>query len=158
MRTFLTYVLAIALLTFMAVAPIIVIGAVVYSEGMGHGGEWPSLSAWWLSISNMALLAALVAASLILVAVPAWIIWQRRFAGLHARFGHRSSLLGGPLVALAIGLAALTVRAAIWFEDFRQNVFGEAAFYILLAAIAGAAWGTVFWIRAPKPTTAGIAA
>lgn len=43
--------------------------------------------------------------------------------------------------------------------DVGNNLLGQLIVKVGLAwAIAGAAWGTVFWIRAPKPTTAGIAA
>jgi len=150
MRTLLTYVLAITLLTVMATTPIVVIGAIVYAEDMGHGGDWPSFSAWSQSLSNTGLFAGLVAIALVLIAAPTWMVWQRGFAAMHRKFGRYSNLLGGPLVALTVGFAALGVRAAIWFSDFKQSPIGETGFYLGVAAISGLVWGSVFWLRQPK--------
>ena len=158
MRTFLTYVLAIAAVAVLATAPILVVGAVVYAEGAGHGGEFPSAAVWWSALGDIGPLAGVFALCLALIAAPAWMVWERAFPRLRARLGRASSLLGGPLVALAVGSAALVVRATAWFGDFKYNPIGETSFYLAVSAIAGAIWGTVFWLRAPKPTTAGIAA
>ena len=154
MRTFLTYVLAVAIVAALATAPILVVGAVVYAQG----GEFLSAAVWWSALRDVGPFAGVVALGLALIAVPAWMVWERAFPRLRARLGRASSLLGGPLVALAVGSAALVVRATAWFGDFKYNPIGETGFYLAVSAIAGAIWGTVFWLRAPKPQTAGIAA
>ena len=50
--------------------------------------------------------------------------------------------VGYLMIAPLIGIASEPVTMEVWLE----------------LAIAGLAWGTVFWLRAPKPQTAGIAA
>ncbi|WP_417475958.1 hypothetical protein [Maricaulis sp.] len=49
---------------------------------------------------------------------------------------------GYPLVAPLIGHDLQAVTTSVWLE----------------LIIVGLVWGTVFWLRAPKPQTAGIAA
>jgi len=157
-RTFFTYVLAITTLAAVACLPLLLISAVVTSEGAGHGGEWPSLAAWGIALGSILPFAGIICVILAIIAVPAWMVWEHGFADFRARVGRRSSLVGGPLVAGLIAALGLIGRAVFWFGDFRQNPVGDTSFYISVAAVAGMLWGTVFWLRAPKPQTAGIAA
>ena len=72
---------------------------------------------------------------------------------------------------LLLGFAVFFLPPAVFFSITRalatQSDYGpefipvsDSGFLIAIAStfVAGLAWGTVFWLRAPKPQTAGIAA
>lgn len=156
MRTVFTYALAIAASTGLATLPVLLIGTAVYMEGAALRGEIPPLAALWWALTQVWWLSLIFAAALTAFAVPAWMAWARYSAW--RSLGRASMLFGGPIVGLAVAALALLARASLWFGDFRHNPLGESGFYLGGGAVVGAVWGIVFWIRAPEPTTAGIAA
>ncbi|WP_203294417.1 hypothetical protein [Maricaulis parjimensis] len=166
MRTLLTYVLAaLSAAAFPAVWG--AFEAAVYLQFEGDGSV----------LSGAAVYAAIQlivwAVALLVLGVPLWIGVQKIFAV----FGRSTAGAAGVLSAVsAFGVLFLAMWLALfqtdWFAFQRageQSVVWDLAamlglltmpgiLVILGGAVIGAAWGTVFWIRAPKPTTAGIAA
>ena len=150
MRTLLTYVLAALAVTLAAWIPLMAIAIAVlghYADGVDAGVVLASVGqTWWL--------AAVAFSASIFIVSPSWILWQRIFARFHRSIGRGFHVLSGLLLGVGLGVIALALRAAFWFRDFSANPFGEARFYLIVAAITGAIWGTVFWLREPKTTQA----
>lgn|GEM_PF-2313658 len=73
----------------------------------------------------------------------------------------RAHVVRGVAVVAVIALVFMAVLVAIsGWAAIGQSVETVSGIILGLTGLvgAGAAWGTVFWIRAPKPITAGIAA
>lgn len=151
MRTFLTYVLA-ALAAALAVT-VIVSG--LYNWDMISGvleGRYRALAVLnpllEVGFRAMGYFAAVGLATFVAV----------RFFGGAQLFG---SAIRAPLVGILIVATVAIVTFAVASSFMEVGSFADYLRSISLwgeLVLAGAAWGTVFWIRAPKPTTAGIAA
>ena len=67
-------------------------------------------------------------------------------------------VLAYSLVTLVIVLSMVQFAEIIFSSEPTFGQIAEATPTLLEVTGFGAAWGTVFWLRAPKPQTAGIAA
>ena len=156
MRTFLTYVLA-------ALAAVVVGSlsfALVLAKELSYAAE--TGDGVIMSIGNaigvgFGLLVAIPFVMLFLGVV--WLVAKRLadWAGFVVD-GQRNSWLGA-VIGLALTVSMLGSMLLQGPAEFVDG-FGFAGIVGLLAFgfFPAFAWGTVFWIRAPKPTTAGIAA
>ena len=152
MRTFLTYVLA-------ALVAALVLSGPEFMSALTSGD--PRLVAGGLAAAMVGFLIDLLVAFHVFGLV--WLI----ASSLFKRFGHEVRKMGN----LFLGAAVYALPPMVFFVLSRLTTvetgsgpnfipFSDPGFLVALATtvLAGAAWGTVFWIRAPKPTTAGIAA
>ncbi|WP_417497745.1 hypothetical protein [Maricaulis sp.] len=93
-----------------------------------------------------------------------WFVVERMGAEMIARFGLPVRLIGASVLwAVLTSIASLPPLFAVgqaFTWGFGPLLSGAPTTPVAasLFLIPGAAWGIVFWIRAPKPTTAGIAA
>jgi hypothetical protein len=150
-RTLLTYVLA-------ALAAILAAGivefadaALVYLSMLGEGS--PHLQGPAIASLLVAVPLALVAN--ILLVGPIWfgVTYIARKQGVELKWW-KYVVAGAAIYLIVVMLFAQAVNL-ISSQSLALDGLGYKA---ALLSIAGAAWGTIFWIRAPKPITAGIAA
>ncbi len=150
MRTFLTYVLAALAVTVVPVA-----AKLVSLADIPFGD--PRILAGAVSEMIVSVVLGFVWSLVVIGALWSAVGYASNALRLELR-GWRNLLRGIAAHLLQIGfvfLFALVLGA--------EAVGGMAAGFdwvatLATALVAGSIWGTVFWIRAPKPITAGIAA
>ncbi|WP_417483720.1 hypothetical protein [Maricaulis salignorans] len=154
MRAFLTYVLA-ALAAGSVFHLVPVLALLGRGEPVPEGGF-------------VVLLMTLLINSLVLVVVGS-AIWTASGALLSMIDFSRFPFLNiarGAVVFAVVGVSAVLVGSIVYGSQDQAGAMMIAAFFAAealpltgaLCAIMGAAWGTVFWLRAPKPQTTGAAA
>ena len=144
MRTFLTYVLA-------ALAATVVSSVAFIAEAPAAGSFGRQVvGILVLAVSNFVFLGA------------AWKITNLILSSPAESLSFARAIYGGALSSMAIGFVAfvalLELSGFLFSGEPTLEQLTASAPSLWASVLKGAAWGTVFWIRAPKPTTAGIAA
>jgi hypothetical protein len=150
-RTLLTYVLA-------ALAAIVFAGLIDFADAftryLAQAGQGdPAIVAPTISRLLMTVPIALVA-NIVLVG-PAWMATRFLFQRQGIEIRDWGLVATGAVIYLILITAVEQVVTLVVSQSLATNglVLRTAEHFV-----AGAAWGTVFWLRAPKPQTAGIAA
>jgi hypothetical protein len=80
-----------------------------------------------------------------------------RFFDAQRTFGSLRRALPAGVILAAIGFMVVWAAYSLISSGPAIAMLATTSFWLELV-VAGAAWGTVFWMRAAKPTTAGAAA
>jgi predicted permease len=121
---------------------------VLLEQSSGQPGEF--------STPYLLAAAAEMAVSFIIILAILGAIWALASFGLR-RISMERGAVSNVLTGVISGGFFLMVISLIAIALNPDGPNWSAIRYLMFL-LAGAAWGAVFWIRAPKPTTAGIAA
>lgn len=158
MRTFLTYVLAVlaATVVFSAGELIRFVQSSDFAAAL-DAGDPQMISGGLASLFVTVLLDFLIGLAVV------GLIWRALSTTLGRAvsvsiFSYISRGIGAHVLLAAISVAFLVAFGGVRGIDDLGVGVTELAGYLVIVLIAGVAWGTVFWMRAPKPENTGIAA
>lgn len=147
MRTLLTYVLAALAATFAICCVRLIVDAIAG----GIAGSIADFATAWIGYFGSILTLVAVVFSL------AWFVSEVVVSNLS--FGETKwSMIGRAVVVALILTVGVTIGRAGGFGAGLSEYLTGFHWFGAPQLIGAAVWGTVFWIRAPKPSTAGIAA
>lgn len=152
-RTLLTYLVA-------ALVATIVVTIVRHGATQIQGQTVISIftmTPMWLVVVYATLWRALV---LLAVVGPLWMLMRRRRNGSLGKWVRRNPVLAG---AVLVGVLGAVWVSVLFGQRSDLHLWTGLSPFMVIAVLAswvmgGAAWGAVFWFRAPKASAQGVAA